>query len=84
MLSALDNKLKSLSSEKASTKLHLEEHERILKNNLQEVSEKEKNAKSGKRNFPQYTNQTTLEDRMDVDEPIVGENLKGRNRKFVT
>ncbi|KAA1468346.1 hypothetical protein DENSPDRAFT_794180 [Dentipellis sp. KUC8613] len=82
VLTTLDNKLSSLSSQTVALALAEEDHKRILTTNLKEILEKQKeNKAAGKRGMAGGSayRKDRDDDSMDVDDPA--ESSKGKNRK---
>ncbi|TFY71403.1 hypothetical protein EVG20_g1619 [Dentipellis fragilis] len=83
VLTTLDNKLSSLSSQSVALALAEEDHTRILTTNLKDILEKQKeNKAAGKRGMAGGSAfRKDRDDDMDVDDPA--ESSKGKNRKYV-
>lgn len=82
-MASLDDKLASLASQRAASNAHLEEHEKLYQANLNQVAEKGKDSKNAVRK-PFGSANSLADDRMDIDEPVAGDSVKARNRKYVT
>jgi COP9 signalosome complex subunit 7 len=83
VLANLDGKINSIAADTAATKLHQQEHERILQLNLKDVYDKQKEKSLGgamaSRRGPIPLSERENVMMMDVDEP----DNKGKNRKYV-
>ena len=88
VLSSLDNQLESLASRGAVIAANKEEHEKAWQSTLKDITEKQKDGRSGRRVLGGFNNVyggvvnekgSTREEPMDVDDAVV-EN-KGKNRK---
>jgi len=81
VLANLDGKINSIAADTAATKLHQQEHERILQLNLKDVYDKQKEKSLGgpmaSRRGPIPLSERENVMMMDVDEP----DNKGKNRK---